>query len=79
MRAGQALGLGAWLLIIAWLVLYVTDRSRAAGWCLLGAGVLLLVAGPLFLHTGDRQLRITGVVMLAAGAFFAAFGLYLAT
>ena len=72
------LGLGAWLLVIAWLVLFVIDEKAASGWCLLGAGVLLLFAGPSFWRVGDPQLRITGAIMVGAGVFFAAFGLALA-
>lgn len=75
MRTGKALGMVAWLLIIAWLVLYILDRVTAAGWCLLVAGLVLFVAGPAFRRTGDPQLRITGAVMVGAGVFFAAFGL----
>ena len=75
MRTAQALGLCAWLLTIAWLVLFILDRDRAAGICLIVAGLLLFVAGPIFRHVGDRQLRITGATMIGAGVFFAALGL----
>ncbi len=77
MRTAKALALAAWLLVIAWLLLLVTDRSTAAGWCLLIAGVLLMVAGPIFQRVGDGQLRITGVIMAAARAVLRPAGLVL--
>lgn len=76
MRTGKALGFAAWLLVIAWLVLLVTDHGPAAGWCLFGAGVLLMIAGPIFQRVGDAQLRLTGVIMAAAGLFFVLLGLF---
>ncbi len=78
MRTAKALALAAWLLVIAWLVLLVTDRGEAAGWCLFLAGLLLMVAGPIFQRVGDGQLRITGVIMAAAGLFFVLLGLFYA-
>ena len=78
LRAGQALGLGAWLLVMAWLVLLITDRGEAAGWCLFLAGLMLMVAGPIFQRVGDGQLRITGVIMAAAGLCFVLLGLFYA-
>ena len=77
MRTGQGLGLGAWLLVIAWLVLYLLDRETAAGWCLVGAGLLLCIAGPIFRRVVDAQVRITGTIMLGAAVFFVVFGLFL--
>jgi len=77
-RFGQGLALGAWLLVIAWLVLLITDRGEAAGWCLFLAGLLLMVAGPIFQRVGDGQLKITGVIMAAAGLFFVLLGLFYA-
>jgi hypothetical protein len=74
LRTAQALGFVAWLLAIAWLVLLITDHARAAGWCLLIAGLLLLVAGPIFQRVGDAQLRITGVVVAASGVFMTVLG-----
>jgi hypothetical protein len=77
MRTGQALGLGAWLLVIAWLVLYVTGSEEAAGWCMLGAALLVFAAGPLFWRHGDAQQRLAGLTMVGAGVFFVAIGLIL--
>ena len=77
-RFAKALAFGGWVLVIAWLVLLVADRGEAAGWCLFLAGLLLMVAGPIFQRTGDRQLRITGVIMAAAGLFFVLLGLFYA-
>jgi hypothetical protein len=77
-RFAKALAFGGWVLVIAWLVLLVTDRGEAAGWCLFLAGLLLMVAGPIFQRTGDGQLRITGVIMAAAGLFFVLLGLFYA-
>lgn len=78
MRFAQALALGAWVLVLAWLVLFIADQVSAAGWCLVGAGLLLFVAGPIFRRDGEGQTRVTGLTMLLAGVFFAAFGLVLA-
>ena len=77
-RFAKALAFGGWVLVIAWLVLLVTDHGVAAGWCLFLAGLLLMVAGPIFQRTGDGQLRITGVIMAAAGLFFVLLGLFYA-
>jgi hypothetical protein len=76
MRTG--LGLGAWALLVAWLVLLITGHRSAAGWCVLAAGVSVLVAAPLYRR--EPATRMTGLVMLGAGVFFAALGVvYLAT
>jgi len=74
----MALAFVAWLLIIAWLVLYLLGREQAAGWSLVAAGLLLFVAGPIFRLRGDAQVRITGATMVGAGVFFTGFGLVLA-
>jgi len=74
-RTGQALGLGAWLLAIAWLVLLIADRDRAAGWCLVAAALLTLAGAAAFWRTGEKALRITGATMLLAAAVFLALGL----
>lgn len=76
MRTGTALGMAAWLLVIAWLVLLVTDHGTAAGWCLFTAGLLLMVAGPIFQRVGDARLRLTGTIAAAAGLFFVLLGLF---
>ncbi|RKQ87706.1 hypothetical protein C8N24_5734 [Solirubrobacter pauli] len=79
MKAGQALGFGAWLLVIAWLVLYLVGEQAASGWCLIAAGALLFVAGPLFRRFGEGQVRLTGAVMIGAAVFFVGFGLAVVT
>lgn len=78
MKIALALAGVAWLLVIAWLVLWLVDDQQAAGWSLVAAGLLLFVAGPIFRRAGDAQLRITGATMLLAAVFFAVFGLVLA-
>ena len=78
MRTGLALAFSAWLLVIAWLVLYLTGNEEASGWSLVAAGALLFVAGPLFRRYGEPQVRITGAIMVGAGVFFVVFGLFLA-
>jgi hypothetical protein len=77
-KAGLALAGVAWLLVIAWLVLWLTDHESAAGWSLVAAGVLLLMSGPIFRRADDPQVRVTGVTMLIAGVFFAGLGLVFA-
>lgn len=74
-RAGQALGLSAWLLAIAWLVLLIADRDRAAGWCLVASAIAAFAGAACFWRTGERSLRVTGVTMALAGALFLVLGL----
>lgn len=73
----KALGFVAWVLIIAWLVLFTLGHEQASGWCLMAAGVSVFAAAPLFRSADDRQTRITGLVMVPCGLFFLVFGLVL--
>lgn len=71
----KALGFVAWVLLAVSVWLLFTDHDEAAGMCLVAAGVLLLVAGPIFRRSDDRSTRLSGAVMLGAAVFFAALGL----
>ncbi|MDA0180991.1 hypothetical protein OJ997_11850 [Solirubrobacter phytolaccae] len=73
--AAKALGFVAWVLLAAFVALLFTDHEEAAGACLVGAGILLLVAGPIYRRSDDRSTRLSGAVMIGAAVFFAALGL----